>query len=495
MYAVEKIYDFACETPDAVAMVCDLEPISYRALHQMTTAMRKAFVARGVTPAGVAVVQIESIKVSWIVDMALRSLGLTTVAINSPAELEALAGLDVTLVVTSGEEARDGVPSTSFPAAPRIGVTSGDWRVDADAPFEPPPPVVQTGHILFTSGTTGLRKKILVDAQHSLGHAGSLGLYRSHAGFMQREWRDMMINLLNFGLWTGGGYVSPALLWSLGGAVITHQGPAVERSFAVPGITHALVTPTLLEQLLAASPEVLPRNDDLQLLVVGGALSLPLANRTKARLTNRVATTLGSTEGGGLAMTPIETAVDLRWHRLDPKRLIEVVDENHRPLPPGQLGQVRVLQEVGGPLSYIDDPIATATFFRDGYFYPGDLGVLDGQGRLMLSGRVTDILNVKGDKIPSGPIEAELQAALDLHGVCVLSELAADGTDQMHIVLETDAVIDPNWLEEVAKPYLAYFPTVTFHTVHAFPRNGMGKVERLKLRQVLVEQGRARAAE
>jgi acyl-CoA synthetase (AMP-forming)/AMP-acid ligase II len=113
----------------------------------------------------------------------------------------------------------------------------------------------------------------------------------------------------------------------------------------------------------------------------------------------------------------------------------------------------------------------------------------------MLSGRVTDILVVKGDKIPSGPIEEELQAALDLHGVCVLSEQGPDGGDVMHIALEREAPYDKARLEALAKPYLTYFPTVSFHQLAAFPRNANGKVDRLKLRRVLVELGRARAAE
>ena len=70
-------------------------------------------------------------------------------------------------------------------------------------------------------------------------------------------------------------------------------------------------------------------------------------------------------------MTPIETAVDLRWHRLDPKRLIEVTDEDHRPLPAGQLGQVRVLQEVGGPSTTSITPSRPRPVPRR-LLYPGD---------------------------------------------------------------------------------------------------------------------------
>ena len=159
MYAVDRIYEFACTAPDRRAMVHDLEPITYRAFHLMITRMRERLTAQGVRGgSGVAVVQINSIKVAWIVDLALRSLGLVTVAINSPAEIDALTGLDVVLVVTAAEDGAGRVPAASFPAAPRIAVEASDWRVvDDGGPPEPPPPSPQGGHIVFSSGKTGLR--------------------------------------------------------------------------------------------------------------------------------------------------------------------------------------------------------------------------------------------------------------------------------------------------------------------------------------------------
>ncbi len=491
MYAADRIYEFACTAPDRRAMVHDLEPITYRVFHLMISRMRERLAAQGVCGgSGVAVVQINSIKVAWIVDLALRSLGLVTVAINSPAEIDALTGLDVVLVVTAAEDGAGRVPAASFPAAPRIAVEDADWRVvDDGSPLVAPPPSGQGGHIVFSSGTTGLRKKIMMDT------AEALEVLRDRFSGAYAEWAaNLMVNLLNTGLWSAGGY-SAVVMWASGGGVVIHQGPAAELSFAVPGLTNATLTPALADQLLAAPASILPRNDRLMLTVVAGALSIPLTNRLKARLTPNIATQLASTEGGLIATTGIETEEDLRWHRIVPNRVVEVVDEDHRPLPPGELGQVRVLQTPDLPREYIGDPVATRAFFRDGWFYPGDLGILDGRGRLMLAGRVTDVLVVKGDKIPSGPIEEELQTALDLHGVCVFSEQAADNTDVLHVVLEGQIPYDEARLQAVGKPYLDYFPTVTFHNIPAFPRNANGKVERLKLRQLLVEHGRARAAE
>ena len=153
-----------------------------------------------------------------------------------------------------------------------------------------------------------------------------------------------------------------------------------------------------------------------------------------------------------------------------------------------------MLQEPGAPREYIGDPVATRAFFRDGWFYPGDLGVLDGKGRLMLSGRVTDILVVKGDKIPS----ARSRRSCKPRSTCTASASSPSrGRRRRRDAYRAGArgPDDKARLEALAKPYLTYFPTVSFHQLAAFPRNANGKVDRLKLRLMLVELGRARAAE
>jgi acyl-coenzyme A synthetase/AMP-(fatty) acid ligase len=337
----------------------------------------------------------------------------------------------------------------------------------------------------MTSGTTGGFKLVLMNPPQTYG-GQEMAHFRTLDSVAQPADPSLCINYLNLGIWTAGGYGGPIIAWDRGGTAVFHQGPAAERSLAVPGVNFALVTPAYLTQLLAAPQSVLPRNDNLTLAIAGGALSMPLANRVKARLTNRIVTTLGATETGGWAMTPVETEEDLRWHRLMPHRVVEVVDEDDRPLAPGQLGQVRVLID-NGVSGYMNDAEATARFFRDGWFYSGDLGVLDGNGRLALSGRITDILNVLGDKIPSGPLEEAFQALLDLDGVCLLTQTNADGGEGLHIVLETSAPIGEGRLREAATKALHGFPEIAihYHFTPTFPRNAMGKVQRFRLLQQL----------
>ncbi len=67
---------------------------------------------------------------------------------------------------------------------------------------------------------------------------------------------------------------------------------------------------------------------------------------------------------------------------------VQAVDAEDRPLPAGTEGILRIRSELCVD-RYDDDPVASAQVFRDGWFYPGDLGAVSADGRLDVTGRVT----------------------------------------------------------------------------------------------------------
>jgi acyl-coenzyme A synthetase/AMP-(fatty) acid ligase len=434
-------------------------------------------------PGGVAVIWIDHILVSWLADLALRSLGHTTLSIRSLAELSELGDLDVVAFVTLAGEGHPAQHAAILADALRVEIDRGA-ALPPETRIEPPsPPAGAVGeHIMLTSGTTGRYKMVRYDLERE---AQSLKLGEAMvADHRKVSDRTPMHHLFDFGLWTAAGYGAPPVLWSLGCAVVFHQGSGKARSFDTPGLTHAMVTPALLAELMAAPEGAFHRNDDLSLRVAAGALSENLYNRAAARLTRQIMTTVGSTEGGVVARTEVKSAEDLRWHKLEPDAVVEVVDENDQPLGPGKLGQLRVRQAEGVD-RYVNDADASAASFRDGWFYPGDLAILDGKGRISLMGRVTDVLNVRGDKHPAGPFEEALQSDLGA-AVCLFSEQAASGAEELHVVIETPAPIAEPELQAAAERRLAGFGTIHFHFVDRMPRNHLGKVERFKLRAELV---------
>jgi acyl-CoA synthetase (AMP-forming)/AMP-acid ligase II len=83
---------------------------------------------------------------------------------------------------------------------------------------------------------------------------------------------------------------------------------------------------------------------------------------------------------------------------------IAVLDDDWRPVPAGERGEVAVR----GPSvvnEYLDNPAATLAAFRDGWFRTGDVGRLSADGYLSLVGRVKELINRAGEKI--SPYEVE----------------------------------------------------------------------------------------
>jgi len=219
----------------------------------------------------------------------------------------------------------------------------------------------------------------------------------------------------------------------------------------------------------------------MQLVVAGGAMTRHQVEEAKARITPRLFNALASTEASIIAYTALETREDLRWHRLLPDRVIEVVSESGRHVSPGELGRVRVSTK-DGPKAYLNDEFATKEHFRDGYFYSGDLAVTRSDGRIALQGRSTDVLNVQGHKILPGPIEEHLCEGLGVSGVCLVSMQNEHGEEELYVAIEAPKPIDAEPMRVALGGALEKFPRVHVRFLRSLPRNPMGKVLRQAVR-------------
>jgi acyl-CoA synthetase (AMP-forming)/AMP-acid ligase II len=78
-----------------------------------------------------------------------------------------------------------------------------------------------------------------------------------------------------------------------------------------------------------------------------------------------------------------------------------------RLLPAGQAGEI-VIRGENVTAGYASNPAANAEAFRDGWFRTGDLGVMDEEGYLTISGRLKEIINRGGEKITPREIDEVL---------------------------------------------------------------------------------------
>jgi acyl-coenzyme A synthetase/AMP-(fatty) acid ligase len=471
-----RIYQQARETPDKTALFADGQAISYRAFATFIDRTRGYLTEQGLPADGVAILPTGSNATVWILALALRSLGLTTLAIPSGGSLGRLGLAEARCVVAVSGEHPPGLDRLSAAAGLRfIDVPTEIYAGAAEAPVpEPPDPAIPFGgHILLTSGTTGAYKKVL---RHPADQEEDWEYRRRVFGITDRS----VVNVLSLGCWAGAGHNYPIATWDTGGTVAMYQQAKIWNGLRVPGTTHCFVFPQLLSEILPAPAEELDRQDSMQLIVTGGPLSQIMAEAAKARLTARLYTSIGATEASTYTLTPIESPEDLRWHRVIPSRKVEVVDEQGRVLAAGENGLLRV-DPGKGITGYLHDAATTRLFFRDGFFYPGDLAIFRADGRFALQGRVTDVINLLGQKIASRPVEEVLERELDVSAVCVFSAQNERAEEEIRVAIETDRPIEETRITPLLRRQLPGAPAFRVRFFPAFPRNEMGKVRRLEL--------------
>jgi acyl-CoA synthetase (AMP-forming)/AMP-acid ligase II len=484
LYALETIHQTAVAEPDKLAVVYNGRPVAYDEFWRRIEACQRAL--RPLLPSqGIAILAVDSLLAAWILSFALRGLGLDAAVTRIDEQVELFAGLDVACVISLASEGRQVAAAPAGAKVLRIAdpVLAA---ISEDDPLPPLPEGLKTGgQILLTSGTTGENKKVLLDYGCTEETIESrVANYRDLGAKYRQMGPDNVLNVFGLGLWTGAGHLWPMVTWCLGGAVVLYGGEAdFHRALDWPGITHTRTTPAYMAVLLAMPEGSFPYLPDMQLTVVSGGLTPAMARETRRRLTPRILITLSATEGGGFARTAIETDEDLRWYRLDPKRIVEVVDDNDEALPPGELGRLRVRQ--GRVSGYFQDPETSAKFFSDGWFYPGDMAVLDGKGRIALYGRTTDIVHIRGSKFPAEPWERAIQEALECEGVCLLSGSWRSESEQLHLFIESRKPISGQALANAVRSTLSGFPGVHIHKIDALPRTASGKIRRITLAQQL----------
>jgi hypothetical protein len=275
VFVLEQIQATAAREPDKLALAANGRALNDGAFWRLIVD-RRAALAPSLGKQGVVVVSVDSIADSWVLSLAVRSLGLDAAVIREAEQLALFDDLELAGVITLSSERRRPYVQTAGAGVPRLSVHGVfDQPVDESGPLPPlPDPLLSGGQVLLTSGTTGRSKRVLslrgikreAFEEYSQVYPALGDRFRQHGA-------DTILNIFGLGLWTGGGHSRPLFVWSLGGGVVTHLGEDAERAFDWSGITHTLATPAYLTTLMALPEGAFPYLPDMQLMVVSGALS------------------------------------------------------------------------------------------------------------------------------------------------------------------------------------------------------------------------------
>ncbi|MBG9388111.1 class I adenylate-forming enzyme family protein [Caenimonas aquaedulcis] len=256
-------------------------------------------------------------------------------------------------------------------------------------------------------------------------------------------------------------------------------------------ITVMITTPSTAVDLANAaskpgSPYAEP-TEHLRVLASGGGAITPA---TQAALRRHVCpgftVNYGSSEGGLIAVA------DAALQETDPKcagRLLpwmelQAVDDAGAPLPAGKTGRLR-LRSPTMASGYIGAQAGEdAEGFRGGWFYSGDFGKVARDGRVYLSGRKSDVINLSGAKIDASRVEAVVAQDSLVTECAVLVVPGPRNKDILVVVVAAREPVDKEAIVQRCGDQLgaAWRPRAIVR-VDKLPRNEAGKVMRERLRK------------
>ncbi len=137
------------------------------------------------------------------------------------------------------------------------------------------------------------------------------------------------------------------------------------------------------------------------------------------------------------------------------------------------------------PAGYHRNPEATARSFRDGWFYPGDIAAIDEDGYVFLKGRADDAINFDGIMVYPVDIETVLAGHPSVIEVAVVGHTDGSQREIPVAFVVVDEPFDPAALQPFRAERLPRTDVpVRFFVMKALPRNAMGKVRKVRLREI-----------
>jgi amino acid adenylation domain-containing protein len=508
------VYRHSLLTPDAPAVVCQGRSLSYgefaeRAARIAACLARSAGWARrdGQLPR-------VGILASRGVDACVAMLGAcwagatyVPIGLKLPEErmLNLLAQCGLSAIITDDAGARL-LSERLLAACPALRIHVGQVAQSSAGlidlatlpPVTPEEPALlaatDTPYIIFTSGTTGVPKGVMISAgaaRHYVAMiAAQLGLQASDRALETCELSfDFSVHNM-FSTWEAGAslHILPATMVMNAVKFARNSGLTVWNS--VPSLAG------MLRQIKALAPDSLA---SLRVTVFGGE-QLPEATVTawqsaapQSRIVNLYGPTeatvfcLAQTVSTPLPLTPGRDVIAIGTPL--PGNAAQVIDANGQPLPDNEPGELAIagVQLADG---YLGAPELTAarfpTFAGRRWYRTGDLALRDSAGNFHCLGRIDNQVKVMGYRVELEEIDAHLRVVSGADLVGSVAWPLADGMARGIVSFVGARAIDAGQVIGDLKTRLpAYMIPARVIALESLPLNSSGKVDRRALRQIL----------
>lgn len=480
---------------------------TYRELHEISNRYANVFLKMGIKKGDRIGILLYNCLEYWAVYFAAAKIGAIAVRLNFrlvSEELEYALTDSGTKVLCMGAAfveriapIKDKVPVEKYICLCHEGEGCPDWCEPWDVLLDGEPVldmmVLPDGQdpvmLMYTSGTTGRPKGALWT------HANTLWF----ASMQVMKWGldPNDVSMTTGPLYHVGALEDLALPTMLAGGrvIITKSGGFdIRRILNViekEKVTHVFLFPFMIYDMLNLNDLDSFSLTHLKAILSGGDPVMPWAIESLNKRYPHVGLiqVYGLTEG-----TPIAAALDPQdaakkgntVGRPLPLVEIKITDDAGQPLKRGEVGEI-CIKSPAVAREYWQKPEATRETFVNGWCKTGDLGYIDADGYLVISGRKKDMIRSGGENI----YPAELEDVLIRHPA--IKDVAIIGVPDPKYLETVCAVIVPKpgahlTKEEVirySREHLAGYKTprhVVF--VDELPRTPSGKVTKFKLREM-----------
>lgn len=393
----------ARQFPDRIALIYKEDSITYNDWFIRSKQCAHLIKQRGVTPESRVLICLENSIDFYIAYYAVWYAGAVVAPLNiflSNKELQHIvADANPSLIITNSNRIEQfqsldiSLPAviTQEDIANSVSLPSTDQGIDI--------PLKHMAALLYTSGTTGLPKGVMLSSQNILHNiAQSIARF----GFTQHETIFGALPLFHV-------FTQMACVWAsvfIGATVIII--PKIERRYLIEGLkqhpTIFLGVPALygLLCMLKTAPVHCINH------FISGGDALPDKIRSAFALIygRRIVNGYGMTETSPVIATDFDD--ELTYTNTVGTLLYGIAcsirDKQHNPLPQGVIGELWIKSD-SVMMGYYNAPEATNNVIHDGWFDTGDCAYIDTEKKLVITGREKDLIINKGFNIYPQEIE------------------------------------------------------------------------------------------